>query len=348
MKLAVDCRLIGRSGIGTFIENVTEEFICNHPENKYVLIGDPKNLSRWKDKDCCKIVESNAKQFSLNELLRFPTKEVNKCDAFFTPDFNIPMGIKVPINSMIHDIVFFDMGVAGNALRRIIIHKYISRALRISANVITVSKFSKSRIESVFQIRKDIHVVNSAINEKLKAYKQKYYDANEKREGIVFLGNLKKHKGIRTLLEAYNLLENEGWHKPLTIIGKMNFRSKDDSIASMIKNSRGKVKLVSNATDNDVFNIISHSEVLVSPSMYEGFGLPPLEALYLGTPAIISDIPVYKEVYAELPVTFFKVNDAKDLADKLCTFKPQVMDVANKIDELYSFKRAANELLSIF
>jgi len=61
---------------------------------------------------------------------------------------------------------------------------------------------------------------------------------------------------------------------------------------------------------------------LVQPSLYEGFGLPPLEAMVLGTPALISDILVFKEIYNDFPVTFFKTGDAIDLKNKMIELLP--------------------------
>lgn len=344
MKIAIDCRLIGQSGIGTFIENITEEII-KHIEHNFVLIGNPEILKQYLIYGNCEIVNCIYKSFSFKELFYFPTKEVNHCDVFFTPNFNIPLGIKVPISCTIHDIVFFDTENFGNQLERFIISQYITRALKISTNVFTVSNFSKSRIEERFPIRKDLHVIYNVISNKLKVYKLKHKEVKD-RKGIVFLGNLKKHKGIDVLLDAYAKLLDNGIKKPLTIIGKLNFRTKDDSILKKVKKFGNQVHIKSDSSDEDVYSIISHSEVLVSPSYYEGFGLPPLEALYLGTPVIISDIPVYREVYKDLPVTFFKSGNATDLYSKIRELpKFENLDVINNINRLYDIKAITKTLL---
>lgn len=344
MKIAIDCRLIGQSGIGTFIENVVCEII-KHKEHEFILIGDLFILKEFTRQENCKIVECTYRSFSLKELFLFPTGIVNKCDAFFTPNFNIPLGIKIPISCTIHDIVFFDTKNFGTPLYRFIIKRYILRALRISKNVFTVSNFSKSRIETIFPIRKDIHVVYSAICNKLKVYKSSHKHSKEKK-GIVFLGNLKKHKGIGILLDAYEKLIEDGCNEPLTIIGKLNFRSKDDTILPRVKKLGKMVNIKSNASDEDVYRIISQSKVLVSPSLYEGFGLPPLEALYLGTSVIISDIPVYKEVYRSLPVTYFKSGDPYDLCIKLKEkLNTECLDSSLLIDTLYNFNTISQKIL---
>ncbi|MEE0886059.1 MAG: glycosyltransferase, partial [Treponema sp.] len=76
------------------------------------------------------------------------------------------------------------------------------------------------------------------------------------------------------------------------------------------------------------------------PSFYEGFGMPPLEAMSLGTKAIISDIPVFKEIYKDFPVTFFKAGDCNDLAEKLLSIKNET-DEIKEFPQIYSFEKTA-------
>lgn len=336
MKIAIDCRLIGQSGIGTFIENVLI-YITQNIQHEYVLIGDKGKLSAYSKLSHCMCIHCTYNSFGLLELLCFPTHAVNKCDAFFTPNFNIPMGIKIPIYSTIHDVVFFDTENFASPLKKTIIRWYIKRAIKISKTIFTVSDFSKNRIKNLFHTSKNVKVVYSAISEQLKKYAFHHKLETEKK-GIVFLGNLKRHKGLRTLIEAIGILEKEGYHIPLTIIGKMDFRTKDVEIKEIIENYQDKMKLVSNASNQEVFEIIAHSQILISPSLYEGFGLSPLEAMYLGTPAIISDIPVYKEIYRDFPVTFFHVGDAKDLACHIKEHRKGSINARRLIDEHYNFK----------
>ena len=100
MRLAIDCRLIGETGIGTFIENVLNNIVL-HTENEYVLIGNTNKLVKYQQLTCCKVVKCSLRSFTPAELLCFPVREVNACDAFYTPNFNLPLGIKVPIFSAI-------------------------------------------------------------------------------------------------------------------------------------------------------------------------------------------------------------------------------------------------------
>jgi len=337
MKIAIDCRLIGQSGIGTFIENVLECLIKDY-HHDYILIGKKEALSKYISYKNCKIIICNYGSFTLKELFAFPVKEVNKCDAFFTPNFNLPAGIKIPIFSTIHDIVFFDIDIYTSKIKKAIIKWYMKRAIRSSKTIFTVSEFTKKRIKEFFQTERNIQVVYSAINKDLERYAQNKHIAKSDRNGIVFLGNLKKQKGLHTLIEALNILRQKNIEKKLTIIGNMNFRSKDEGILEFINQNKDNITLISGANNQKVYDLISHAELLVSPSLYEGFGLAPLEAMYLGTPCIISDIDVYREIYNSFPVTYFHVGDANALAQLIGQFKYKTTEEQNNIDRHYNFK----------
>lgn len=343
MKLAVDCRLIGQSGIGTFIENVLVHMI----ENKnfsFVLIGSKQKLKEYAHVDNCKVIECDIKSFTLKELLHFPVKAINECDAYFTPNFNIPMGINVPIYSTIHDIVFFDTDNFCSPAKLLIYKWYIKRALRISQKIFTVSQFSKERIQKFFHTSKDICVIYNGINQELIEY-NKTHQNGHKKNGIVFLGNLKRHKGIHILLEAYSKLKKVKCDMPLTVIGNFKFRTKDTEIISLLQRNKSDIRFVTNATNQEVYDIISRSEVLVSPSYYEGFGIPPLEAMYLNTNVITSDIDVYKEIYKDYPVTFFKCGDSENLYQALVNFTYHPINMAEKIDKQYNYIYTAKAIL---
>jgi glycosyltransferase involved in cell wall biosynthesis len=87
----------------------------------------------------------------------------------------------------------------------------------------------------------------------------------------------------------------------------------------------------------------------VQPSLYEGFGLPPLEAMTCGTQALISDIPVFKEIYGGFPVTFFSAGDSEDLSCKLLELlrdKPPLrITLAENLVNKYTFQKTASIIL---
>ena len=346
MKIAIDCRLTGQSGIGTFIENVMR-YMVETPGTDFVLVGNSDALSEYALRPNCHIVACNYGSFTPSELLRFPAKEVNLCDVFFTPNFNIPMGIRVPVYSTIHDIVFFDTGLFGSAVHRAALRWYVRRALSISSGVFTVSQFSRQRIQDYFHTHRDITVVCNGLNSELLDYKATHpmvQAAN--RRGIVCVGNIKRYKGVHVLWQAYKQLLDSGVDvPPLTIIGRFDFRTKDTEMLRTLEANKDRIRLVTDADNQQMYRLIGEAQCLVSPSLYEGFGIPPLEAMSLGTPVILSDIAVYQEIYGQFPVTFFKAGDAADLARKLTQLPTDTVSVDPLIEANYTYRKAAGQIM---
>ena len=346
MRIAVDCRLIGQSGIGTFIENVVFHMVETQ-NTEFVLIGNSKTLVHYAERPNCRIVECNHSSFTLKELLCFPVKEVNRCDVFYTPNFNIPMGIRIPIYTTIHDIVFFDTERFGSTLHRMALRWYIQRALRIAEGVFTVSKFSRQRIQEFFHTKRNIHVVYNGLSRELQTYISTH-PIQHQRSGLVYLGNIKRYKGIHVLWEAYQrLLEEEKQPPKLTIIGHFDFRTKDEKILQTIEANKDKIQLVKDATNQQVYKILSEAACLVSPSLYEGFGIPPLEAMSLGTPVILSDIPTYREIYNNFPVTFFEAGNANDLYKKLQNIPSAPIAIDELIASTYTYQKTAQNIMQV-
>lgn len=347
MKIAIDCRLIGQSGIGTYIQNLVAHAV-NISGNSYVLIGNIHALESYAQRPNCIVVDCRHKSFTLQELFSYPTKEVNQCDAFFTPNFNIPWGIRVPIFSTIHDVVFFDVDGICSPLGKLIRWMYIKRALSISKTVLTVSHFSEERIRSLFNYRGDVQVVYNGIGQELKQYRQEYGCKEQKGNYIVYLGNLKKYKGIKDLTEAYHKARATGrFDCRLLIIGRKDARTMDADVLQLMEQHDDDIEFVTDADNFRLFQLLSGARALVSPSHYEGFGIPPLEAMYLGTPAIVSDIPTHREIYQGTPAIFFHCGDSDDLAEKLMHIPSGGCNVDDWVENKYNFMKTAETAIRL-
>lgn len=324
--IAIDCRMIGFGGIGTYISSLIPHFLVSC---KCLLIGEVEKIKIWKDNPNAILCPCGVKMFSIKEMLFFPraiAQRINECDAFYTPYCSIPFGIHIPIFATIHDVVFLDVkGLAsplGVAARKLI-YKY---AAWRSSTLFTVSEFSASRIRAALGVHhKDIVVAYDALPDWLNADMHFDSKANapnriEKKRQILFVGNIKKHKGLATLLDAFNMAQEKGLDSDLVIAGAQSgFRTSDSSILGQgqMTGKNPRVRFTGRISDEELLNLYRTSALLVQPSLYEGFGLPPLEALNLGTRALISDIPVFREIYDGFPVIYFHAGDKEDLCNKL-------------------------------
>jgi glycosyltransferase involved in cell wall biosynthesis len=319
MTVCIDCRMIDASGIGVYLRECLPWFLQSG--NDFLLLGNTRRLHCYTSNTNVKIIECDIKPFSLKELFFFPLKTarlINRAGLFYSPFFNIPSCLAIPVYTTIHDIIFPDMPELTSRTGLAARMWFYRRAYKKSQKIFTVSEFSKSRIQHHLGTTKPIIVTHSAIQPMFLAYRKNAQNV-QKTQTIVFVGNIKKHKGLDLLLDAFCQAREEGLPHRLLVIGaKENFRTSDNAILQKVESLGSEaVTFTGFISDEQVMEYLCAATLLVQPSLYEGFCLPPLEAMVLGVHALISDIPVLKEVYAEFPVTFFRSGDSADLKEKL-------------------------------
>ena len=345
MRFVIDCRMLQCSGIGTFLDGVVKEII-NCRDISFILIGDKQRLSIYRQ-DNVEFIPCKIPIFSVQELYGFPTSEINKCDCFFTPNYNIPPGIKIPIFSTIHDVLFLDFPDLKWFVGRLIRKLAIDRAIKLSTHIFTVSEFSKSRILYHSHRVKSISVCYNGADNILGGSIEKpsvYIDG----EYYIYVGNIKPHKGLNVLLEAIEQPPIRRLNRKLVIVGNQkSFKTADTVITKRLAelSKFGKIIFTGYVDKSDLVNLIKGAYCLIQPSEYEGFGLPPLEALQLGTPVIVSDIPVFKELYMDFPVVYFKAGDPCSLAAAMNLPFPRIK-LNSTLRNKYTYKRTADIILS--
>jgi glycosyltransferase involved in cell wall biosynthesis len=358
MTITIDCRLLGASGVGVYLRECLPYFL--ESPHSFVLFGDPKKLTHIAGaRQNAKILPCDTKPFSARELLLFPRpflKTINQTDLYYSPYFNIPAGITVPVYTTIHDIIFPDMPELTSKIGLMARMWFYRRAFARSKKIFTVSEFSKSRIDYYSRGKKPIIVTHSAIQPYLLDRGEQTGLLNRppvpvKTDTILFIGNIKKHKGLRCLLEAFFRSREAGLKSKLIIVGSRdNFRSRDtETLGLLDKADSSVVEFTGFISDEKLRELLRESALLVQPSLYEGFCLPPLEAMVCGTKALISDIPVLREIYEGYPVTFFRAGDSGDLRDKLLSLlynkEPERIVLPGPLREKYTFKKTAEVIL---
>lgn len=338
-KLALDCRMLGSGGIGSYLAALLPFFV---KEYECTLFGNVELIKKYAGQGNCSVVECQIPTFSIKEMFAFPPtlkKLINSCDYYYTPYCNIPGGIKIPIFSTIHDVVFLDVTGLSGKLGTMARKWFYQHAVNKSCKVFTVSNFSKERIQA--HLKTKVEQIITTYNALPQWFYQDVNISIQKENYILFVGNIKKHKGLNTLLDAFKIVLSRGIKTKLMIVGNSeNFRTGDSEIWQQIASCpKDSVVFTGRITDSELKEIYAKAKVLVQPSLYEGFGMPPLEALNLDTDVVLSDIPVFKEIYKDFPVTFFKCQDSADLAQKLLDnwtiFGQHTISVPDK----YSFEK---------
>ncbi|MGL5902337.1 MAG: glycosyltransferase, partial [Cetobacterium sp.] len=137
--------------------------------------------------------------------------------------------------------------------------------------------------------------------------------------------------------------KKEGMTSKLVIVGNQNnFKTKDEEVIEILENSKNEgIEFTGYVDNKELKKLIAEAKVLVQPSLYEGFGIPPLEALGLGTPAIVSNIEAFKEIYSNLEVQFFEQNNLKILSQLL---QKNIILKKNDCNQ-FSYKKCSNILM---
>ena len=336
MKIAIDCRYLGKSGIGRVCQGILDHLDYN--EHEYFLIGNEEKLRAYSP---AYIIPNDENPFSPKGLFSFP-KMINQfCDCIIIPNFIIPYGIKIPVYSVMHDLIFFDLpkittkGFLDYRIKKMLLKRCMKKSVRIAC----VSGFTKSRCEHYFpKYAGKCYVNYIGLSEDVLNFDT---SGIEKTNSIIYVGNVKPHKGLKTLIDAFHMLP-KGMYR-LKIIGEKEgflVGMKEEDLKS------DDVIFTGRLSDDQLLREIASAKFLVQPSLYEGFGLPPLEALYLGTQPIISDIPVFKEVYGDLPVIFFKTEDAKDLENVLIRAQRVSFTAISEFTQKYHYQNFAKRLIS--
>ncbi len=324
MHLCVDARMYQASGIGTYLQNLlptlSESF-------ELTLLGNPDQLADVGGS----IIPTTIPIYSVAELLRLPAL-VPRCDVFWSPHYNVPW---LPVRAKarlvtIHDVFHLahlatlplpQRGYATLAFRA---------AARLSQHIITVSDFSKTEIQcylpvSAHQISAipngvDHVLFHPQINEaQQRSVRQKY---GLPPRWLLYVGNVKPHKNLLTLVKAFATLPESLSDRHLVIVGKREgFITGDTDLAQVLQNDpqlAQRIHFTGFVEQADLPVLYRLAELFVFPSKYEGFGLPPLEAMACGCPVVVSNQASLPDICGS-PADYFDPESPLELVAKIAS-----------------------------
>lgn len=351
--LTIDARMIDDSGIGTYLKNLLPYFLSQF---KVTLLGDKERLSHYVFYNNCQVIKFNAKIYSIKEQLLFPLK-IPRSDFFWSPHFNTPI---LPIKAnkritTIHDVNHLTKMNKMSYLKKLYSKILYVNAVKKSKKIITVSNFSKNEIIKYTNAKSNkITVIYCGVNKGFNIFSTKNIGLPEKY--ILFVGNVKPHKNLKTLLEAYGNLDNELQNKyKLVIMGKKSgFITPDSSVFEFIeKQSLSKFVFFTDYIDDELVSVIyKNAQILVFPSLYEGFGLPLIEAMTVGTAVLSSNAASLPEIGGEA-VLYFNPKNSVELKTKieLLLLRPalqeEYIDKGFKRVKDFSWKNSAEKHISL-
>ncbi|HOR01659.1 MAG TPA: glycosyltransferase family 1 protein [Candidatus Woesebacteria bacterium] len=246
-------------------------------------------------------------------------------DLFFSPSHYSPIFSKFPTIPTIHDIGYLQF---QDQFNRKDLHQLIhwtKQSLRHAKHIITVSQFSKDEIIKTYHLNPDkITIAYNGVNSPPKINRlaqQKILKTYQLQPGnyFLYLGTLKPNKNIPFLVKSFALfLKSTNYRSTpkLVIAGKKGWLF--DEIFATVKQQgiTDRVIFTDFVTEDQKWTLYRHATASILPSTYEGFGIPAIESMKVGTPVIVSNIPPFKEV-VQTNGLFVNPTNESDLCQKM-------------------------------
>jgi glycosyltransferase involved in cell wall biosynthesis len=320
VKVAIDIRRIPDFGVGTYIRNVVRTLGRLDRESKYYLIGPTEKTESLGPLPAnFHTVPLSARDTSLRGWveLRLVLGRLG-CDLVHIPHlFWLPRALPCPYVITVHDLLEHMYRAHGHSGPRRFLHFHLTgQVLRGAARILAVSQFTRQEIHSMFKVPgEQIEVIYNAIDERFlrghatEADRQliaQRYQVNY--PFLLYAGRVSPHKNVVRIIEAFSALKAELQKDEkypdlkLIVIGDEVSRHPDLRRAVVRGGVQNDVRFLGFVPIEVLRIFYDQAKVFVFPSLYEGFGLPPLEAMAHGTPVLTSNTSSLPEVVGNAAV----------------------------------------------
>lgn len=332
-RIGIDCRMYSSrfTGIGRYVYELTRNLFQLDSQNEYVLFfNDPEYDAFKPPNERVTKVRVNAPHYSFSEQVKFLFQlRKQKLGLMHFTHFNAPILYKHPSIVTIHDLTlsFYPGKKMTSPFHRIAYKKTIHSAVKNAQKTIAVSRNTKKDIEDILKTDpKKILVIYEAVHEAFRpieddTYKMKLKEKfNIETPFILYTGVWRTHKNLPNLIRAFAILKKEyGYPGKLVITGKHDPVYAQDIFQMPETVALDDQIIFTGMVDElELIALYNAAQVYAFPSLYEGFGLPPLEAMQCGTPVAASNRSCIPEVCGDNAL-FFDPKDPRDIADKIYT-----------------------------
>jgi glycosyltransferase involved in cell wall biosynthesis len=320
VKVAIDVRHISDFGVGTYIRNVLRTLTRLDRENQYCVIGDPERIREVGElPPNFQPVHYTAEEHSLRGYMQFRSLvKQHGCGLVHVPHlWPVPVYLPCPYVVTVHDLLDYMYRVdRRGGFRSVFNFSFTRTVLERAERIFAVSNFTKNDVQRLFGIDPEkVEVIYNAIDDRFRLghatdadrdFIAERYQVNH--PFILYAGRISPHKNVVRIIEAFSALkaELEKIDKypdlKLIIIGDEVSKHPDLRRAAIKSGLQNDVRFLG-FVPIDVLRIFyDAAKIFVFPSLYEGFGLPPLEAMAHGTPVVTSNTSSLPEVVGSAAV----------------------------------------------
>lgn len=365
MKIAVNTRLLLKNrleGIGQFTNENLRRITQSHPEHQFFFLFDrPYDESfLFSDNITPLVVHPQARHPYLWYLFfeyGIPLKLKNiKPDLFLSTDGWIPTKLNIPVVNVIHDLNFVHHPEFVKPVVRRYYDRFFPKFAHKATQLATVSEFSRQDIHQTYQVPLDrIHVVYSGNNsayipyslEQQNMVKRKYTDGNDY---FLFVGLIHKRKNLDNIFKAFDIFkERQNSPIKLVVVGDKKWWAGEIENAYLQMRHRHDVLMLGRQPNEVVYELTAATKAVVYTSLFEGFGLPIVDAFNSSVPIITSDISSMPEIAGDAAITVnpYSVEQIAEAMSNLATdenLRQKLIEKGNARKNLFTWDRTADML----
>ena len=341
-RIGIDARFYGPvgKGLGRYIQEVVDNIIKMDDYNDYIIFLRKENFDELivDESTNVKKVLADVQWYSLKEQLVMPFyiwRE--KLDLMHFPHFNVPFFVPCKFIVTIHDLILTKFKTIRATtlhpciyeLKNVAYRTIIKRALKRSKKILTVSEFTKNDIMEQFKINSGkIEVIYEGVANLAKGRDSLFvakldngdilHDYNINYPFILYVGNAYPHKNLDFLINGFREIYKKNNDLRLVLVGKEDYFYKNlkQFAQNCFSDTKENPVIFSGYVPDDKLEIFYNKALFyVFPSLYEGFGLPPLEAMAKGCPVLSSNVSSMPEVLADAAL-YFNPRDENDFLNK--------------------------------
>jgi len=336
MKIGIDCRIYSSkfTGIGRYTHELVQNLIRINDEKKrpheIVLFFNNQEFNGYTPPNpSVKKILANARHYSFSEQIKFLGILNNEnLDFMHFPHFNIPYFYRRPYTVTIHDLTISLFPGKGNKIwkffQKIAYDIIIKNATITAKKVLTISENTKrDLIEKLDVPAEKIEVIYNGVSDDFtliedpKTFQKTLNKYKIKKEFLLYTGVWRYHKNLPRLIEAFAILKKKNIDISLVITGKPDPEYPETKEKVKELGLTDDVIFTGLVNEEELVHLYNAANIYVFPSLYEGFGLPPLEAMKCGTPVVASNTSSIPEICGEGNAIFFDPYRVEDIADKI-------------------------------
>ena len=382
MRIGIDARTLGFSGIGRYTENLIRELLLIDNKNEYTIFvqkngrnknyelriknnGQKKFINHKSRFLNLKMIEVDAPIYSFKEQFNF-LMAVNreKLDVMHFTHFNRPIFYNRPTVVTIHDLtpIYFQGKKHNSVFKKWAYNLVLKTALNKANKIIAVSSFTKKDIVKHFPNldAEKIAVIYEGANSRFAPIFNSKFSISKRilKPYLLYVGVWREHKNLLGLIKAFNkfkskVLNSQHSKLKLVIVGKSDPYYSEVSEAARRSKFSKDIILTGYVKDEELISLYQNAEAFVFPSFYEGFGLPPLEAMSFGCPVVSSNAASLPEILGDAALYFdpYNVNDITEKIRNLISdekIRKELVAKGKKQVLKYSFKTMAEKTLKLY